>query len=451
MWVSEVNTRLSRRGLVRVLVGVAVTGGAGVVAACSGTSPVAPTSTVVSRRVASLPVVRILAWQHFTQAFDLWLDGTAKDWGSKAGIAVTVDHVPQNVLPARFAAELAAQSGHDLIGFAGQIRTHLYAPQLLDVSDLADAIGKKYGGWLPLATAVSKVGDTWRGIPDFYVVTVPQWRSDLFTQAGAGPPTTWDDLLRAGQYWKPRGHPSGIQVSHCNDANDQWRTVMWAFGAHEVGGDGTTLTVNTPQMRDALNFAKALFDGSMTPNVFAWDDQSNNTELGSGTSDWIHDQLGPYFNTYLANREIFPTLRVSAEVAGPVQRLGCVEANVWAIWRFAQHPKEARDFVGYYHDRWKDGMIQSKGMNMPFLNDHFAKPMPVLGEDPVLQAVQDYKDYAFTYGYPGPPTAAAEEVNATFVIPDMVGMYLRGSSLEDTLSWTERQLKRIYADYGKVG
>ena len=39
-----------------------------------------------------------------------------------------------------------------------------------------------------------------------------------------------------------------------------------------------------------------------------------------------------------------------------------------------------------------DAMTQSKGMNMPFLNDHFQKPMPVLGDTPVLQAVQDYRD-----------------------------------------------------------
>src|SRR5205823_10332696 len=102
-----------------------------------------------------------------------------------------------------------------------------------------------------------------------------------------------------------------------------------------------------------------------------------NLQLGAGISSWIHDQLGPFWNTYLFNKEIFQTLRVSAEVAGPVQRLGCVEPNVWAIWSFAQNAKLARDFIIHHHDIWHEAMTQSKGMNMPFLNDHFQKPMPV--------------------------------------------------------------------------
>jgi multiple sugar transport system substrate-binding protein len=441
---------LTRRGLLRALVGVGMASGGALLAACQQPLTGSPTAAATGRRVANRPILQILLWQHFADGFDRWLDNVAADWGAANGVLVSMDHLPQNALPARLAAELAAQSGHDLIAFAGQVRTHLYGPKLLDLSDLADSIGKKYGGWLPLAPSLAKVGDAWRGIPDFYVVTVPQWRSDLFQQMGAGPPGTWDDLLKVGRYWKSRGHPSGIQISHCNDANDQWRTILWGFGAHEVDGDGKTLTVDTPQMRAALQFAKALFDEAMTPDVFGWDDSSNNLQLGSGIASWIHDQLGPFWNTYLFNKDVFNTLRVSAEVAGPVQRLGCVEPNVWGIWSFARNPPAARDFVLHYNDLWRDAMIASKGMNMPFLNDHFQKPMPILGEDPVLQVVQDYRDIAYTYGYPGPPTAAAEEAYATFVIPDMIALYVRGGSLQETLAWAGRELKRIYVEHGSV-
>ena len=136
---------LTRRGFLRGLaVGLA---GSAILAACQGgAAPGTPTPAPTGRRIAGKPILRVLVWQHFVPFFDGWLDNVAREWGDKNGFLVTVDHVPQNALPARFAAELAAQSGHDLIQFAGQVRTHLYAPKLLDLSDLADSIGKKYGG-----------------------------------------------------------------------------------------------------------------------------------------------------------------------------------------------------------------------------------------------------------------------------------------------------------------
>ena len=83
-------------------------------------------------------------------AYDKWYDGFAEQWGAKNGVKVTIDHVPHLQIPAKIAAEIATQSGHDIVQLVGT-GTEKWGAALLDVQDLADKLGKKYGGWTSLA------------------------------------------------------------------------------------------------------------------------------------------------------------------------------------------------------------------------------------------------------------------------------------------------------------
>src|SRR5262249_6572381 len=84
--------------------------------------------------------LRMLMWSHFVPAYDTWFDDFAKKWGEKNGVKVRVDHIPHLELPARYAAEFAAGSGHDLIYFVGQILTGQYYKNLVDLSAISDAL-----------------------------------------------------------------------------------------------------------------------------------------------------------------------------------------------------------------------------------------------------------------------------------------------------------------------
>ncbi len=83
--------------------------------------------TGVKNAVAGVPKFRkkelagslsIMQWSHFVPAYDRWFDGEyVKAWGEKNDTEVKVDHVNLAELPTRAAAEVAAQSGHDLFQF----------------------------------------------------------------------------------------------------------------------------------------------------------------------------------------------------------------------------------------------------------------------------------------------------------------------------------------------
>ena len=106
------STSVSRRRFIEI-------GGAGVAAGSL--------LTMLDARQAPAQIkgtnLRMLLWSHYVPAYDVWFDKFTKEWGDKTGVKVRVDHMPHLELPARYAAEFAAGSGHDLIYFVGQILT----------------------------------------------------------------------------------------------------------------------------------------------------------------------------------------------------------------------------------------------------------------------------------------------------------------------------------------
>jgi len=392
--------------------------------------------------------LRILMWSHFVPAYDAWLDDFARKWGEKNGVRVRIDHIPHLELPARFAAEFAAGAGHDLIQFAGQIFTGQYHRHLVDLSDIAAALEKKYGKWMENAKSAAQVKGAWYGIPDFYIAIPVLWRRDLFAAVGLGEPQTWEDLRKAARLLKPRGHPTGMQFSHCNDANHNWRALLYCFGAKETDPSGEQIELDSQETREALRFAKALFDEGMTPEVFSWDDASDNRFLASGVGCWIHDAISAFRTTQDTNPRVFEHTYVVPEVAGPGGfKWNVGEPNVWAIWKFSKNPQAARDFIVYLADHQREAMEASRGYNMPFLSGHYRKPMPGLGNEPKLAVLQEqYKITAF-FGFPGPMSPPAQEVLTTFLIPDMFTRVARGASIEDAMKWGLGEIRRVYAKH----
>jgi multiple sugar transport system substrate-binding protein len=391
--------------------------------------------------------LRILVWSHFVPAYDEWLDDFSKKWGEKNGVKVRVDHIPHLELPARYAAEFAAGAGHDLIYFVGQILTGQYYKNLIDLSDIADGLGKKYGAWMAGSKSAAQVGGRWYGVPDFYIAIPVLWRKDLFDSVGLGAPNTWEDLRKAGQLLKAKGHPTGMQFSHCNDANHNWRALMYSFGVKETDASGQNITIDSKEMREALKFAKAMYDEGMTPEVFSWDDASDNRFLASGVGCWVHDAISAFRTTEDTNPKVFKETYCLPEAAGPGGRWNVGEPNVWAIWKFSKNVAGAKEFIQGISDSQKDAMLASRGYNMPFMRGQYVKPMPGLGNDAKLSILQEQDKITAFFGHPGPMTPQAQEVLTTFIVPDMFTRVARGADLEETMKWGVGEIRRIYAKH----
>jgi multiple sugar transport system substrate-binding protein len=149
--------------------------------------------------LAATKTLTILQWSHFVPAFDTWFDQFAADWGKKNGVAVTVDHIPEQNIAARAAAEASAGSGHDLFMWNGAGGPHLYRKFLVDLSSLVDYVQKKYGKVSTIGRQIAYNQDdkTWSAYPDYYINYPGMYRKDLWDEIGMTP-DSWDDVRIGG-------------------------------------------------------------------------------------------------------------------------------------------------------------------------------------------------------------------------------------------------------------
>src|SRR3954468_13226823 len=229
----------------------------------------------VSSAFAQTKSLSIVQWSHFVPEYDKWFDNFAKDWGSKNKINVSVDHIPVGNVAARAAAEVSAQSGHDLFGWNGSGGAHLYKKFLVNVTDLVESTQKKYG---KVSTIGRQIGynqedKSWTAFPDFYINFPSMYRKSLWDEVGVKP-DTWDNVRTGGAKLKAKGHPVGISLGHSNDPNTTWRGLLWSFGGAVQDETGKKVVLNSKETLEAVKYVAALYKEAMTPEVLSWDDAS---------------------------------------------------------------------------------------------------------------------------------------------------------------------------------
>lgn len=448
--------RLDRRSLLKGLgVGLMGVSLAPLLAACGsnsgGTKVNAPVGNVAAGGTPAIKIspgasLNILMWNHFVPAFDKFFNQFAADWGKANNVNVRVDHVDIAQLPGRLAAEVAAKKGHDLFAFEAQIQTRRYEKYLVNVDGLMKPLIAQFGDVNAIAKSVAQVNGTWLGIPSFNVLIAPLIRSDLLKEKGLNKPATVDDLMSVGKVLRQASHPAGLAISHCNDSNHNWRAIMWDFGASEVHADGKTLALDTKEMRDFLTWAKQFQAEVNSDEVYAWQDVSDNQYLGSGTGFYIHDAISSLRSLQGQNDTLYNNIDILPDLKGPKGQFSMADPQVWAMWNFTPKAnlEAATAFLYYYMTHFKETFTASQGYNMPVFANLLKKPMPILGEDPKYNVLQDYQgDLLQTFGYPGPPTPAAEEVLAQYIIPDMIAK-TRNGSVDDAIKFGTDQMKPIF-------
>jgi len=447
---------LSRRQLLKGAAAAAVvpiaaacvggSSGGGAATPKASTSGAAAASGAAKKLSGSLSIVQ---WSHFVPAYDTFFDKWAKDWGTKNGVDVKVDHVAIADLPARAASEAAAKSGHDIFGHFAQGLPALYENSLVDISDIADSVGKKYGGWLPAGEAIGKIDGKWRGLPDFVVPFLSTWRTDIFKEAGFTKDhlETWEDLLAMAPKVKAKGKPVGTALSNTSDAEHTWRSLMWSYGAAEFTKDGKDVAIDSAETRTVLQYAKEL-KGSMVDAVTSWADVDNNTNLQTGEGSWIYNPISAYRTIEKQNPDLLAKLAIDLPLRGPKAQICSIQFTVYGIWNFSKNVDAARQFLLDYSDNWEEEFKASAGYDNPFLNDHAKKPMPVLAADPKLVHLQDVPKYVQPIGYPGPASKAAFDSLNTHVVADMFSQYAAGGkSLDEAIGGASKRLKESLAKF----
>jgi multiple sugar transport system substrate-binding protein len=451
-------TGLSRRGFLKTTGTLTAAGlGSGLLAACTGPSSSPGPASGGGKQL------RILQWSHFIPDYDKWFDGFAQKWGSDNGVRVTVDHIDNADIPARSAAEINAGQGHDMIEWI--VPPSALEPSVLDLSDVVQEVGKKYGEQISFckASSFNPTTNKFYGFCHTWTPDPGDYRKSLWEKVGLpNGPSTYDELLRGGTDIKrSQKIPVGIGMSQEVDSNMAARALIWSFGGSIQDAD-QNVTINSPEVIDAVDYMAKLFKQGMTDEIFSWTAASNNQGLIAGRLSYILNSISAYRSAQGSNPDVANDVFFVPALKGPGGKALAGEHVVrsYIIPKFSKNADTAKQFLLFLADNSENVTNNSKLYDFPaFRNAQAWSKLPGwLENDPFksqpankLALLKDAESWSTNIGYPGPASAAIGEVFTTFVVPNMMASAAKGTPSKEAVAKAETQVKAIFQKWRKQG
>src|SRR5664280_2005407 len=154
----------------------------------------------------------LLRWKYFVQseddAFVKLIDAFTKATGVKVDIS---RESYEDVQPK---ASVAANTGAGPDLFWGLYSLpHLFPQKCMDMTDVADYLGKKYGGWVDSAVKYGKSGNKWIAVPICYSGALMNYRIEASQKAGFSKFTgKTDEFLEYVKAMKKNNTPGGFAL-----------------------------------------------------------------------------------------------------------------------------------------------------------------------------------------------------------------------------------------------
>jgi multiple sugar transport system substrate-binding protein len=389
----------------------------------------------------------LLRWKYFVQAEDeafvAALDAFTKATGVKIGLTRESD---DDVQPK---ASVAVNIGRGPDLFWGYSSLpHMFPTKCLDVTDVADYLGKKYGGWIPTAMAYGKTtGNRWVGIPASFVGAMINYRISSLRKAGYSRfPEMTDEFLDCAKAMKANHTPGGMSLGHATGDSDWVYWCLWAHGGNMVDATDKVI-INSPETEKALIFGKHLYE-QMVPGVLAWNNSSNNKAFLGREIHWTSNTISIYVTA-----KGDPNLRDIAEDMGhaymPVGSVGRPNElqgeTVLLAMAYTKYPQACKALLAFLMeaDQYNKWLFASQGYSSHTLNAY--KNNPVWTEDPKNAPFRNAGNRSLTVGGLGSVGEKATNAYFGFVLVDMFANYCTGrEDAKSAIKIAERQLQRIY-------
>jgi len=395
--------------------------------------------------------LRILRPAKFVEPDEVIFRENTKKFAEATGTQVRVDFSGWEDLRPQTAVTANTGAGPDVVvGWTDD--PHLYADKLLDLTDVAEYLGKKYGGWYPLAEKYGKKFGTnqWLAIPMGASGGPALYRESWIKEVGFDSfPDKTDGLLDLCRKLKKSGHPAGYALGHAvGDANAYCHWLVWSHGGAMTDEQGH-VTINSKATIEALKYGKALYE-TFIPGTNSWLDPSNNKAMLAGEIGVTQNGVSLY---YSAKNSPDPKIAAIGKDLNhaimPIGPAGVVTNGALAInamaFKHTKFPNAAKAYLTYMmeaeqYDKWLTGSFGYWGQPL-----RAYEQSAVWDSDPKIKLYKDTMAVSRWYAYPGPITEQSGAVMADYVMVDMVASASTGdASPEDAAKEAERRAKRYF-------
>src|SRR3989475_5176648 len=210
------------------------------------------------------------------------------------------------------------------------------------------------------------------------------------------------------------------------------RARIWSFDG-SVQDQNENVVLKSDHSLEALEFGVRLFKAGMNPAVLSWNAASNNQALNARQTAYILNSISAYRTAQDNKLPVADDIFFVPALKGPRGTQWASEhvMGIYAIWKFAQSPDVAKQFLLDLIARCRDAVLASKLYNFPSYPGSVAEAgvpvaqKPAAGNkwleqgtanDPVgptgptkLQPISTALKWATHIGHPGPAKPAGGE------------------------------------------
>jgi multiple sugar transport system substrate-binding protein len=389
----------------------------------------------------------LLRWKYFVQSEDDQFVKLIDAFTKATGVKVTISRESyEDVQPK---ASVAANTGAGPDMFWGLYSLpHLFPQKCVDMTDVADYLGKKYGGWVETAQKYGMSGKKWIAIPICYSGNMLNYRLEASKKAGFSKfPTTNDAFLEYTKAMKANNTPGGFALGHASGDGNAWvHWCLWSNGGNVVDKNDKVV-INSPETEKALNYAKALY-ANMIPGTAAWNDASNNKAFLAGEINWTDNGI----SIYVAAKKDATKTEIAKDMDHAVWPVGPVgkptELHLMypiMAMTHTKYPQACKALIAFMleADQFNKWLEESQGYLTHCLNAYDKNP--IWTADPKNTIFGEAGKRTLTAGGLGSVGEKAASAIADFVVLDMLASFCTGrEDAKGAIKIAERQLQRIY-------
>ncbi|HEX7157331.1 MAG TPA: ABC transporter substrate-binding protein [Burkholderiaceae bacterium] len=392
--------------------------------------------------------LRVLRWKRFVQGDEDQYMANVRKFSEKYGIEVRVDHESWEDVRPKAAVAANAGAGPDII-LSTNDDADLYPEKLVDVTDLAEYLAHKYGGWYPVCEQYLKHDGRWIGLALGCAGNAIVYRESQVKAAGFDAfPKDLPGFLRLMKALKDKGTPPGFALGHATGDQAWAHWLVWAHGGKLVS-ERNEVVINSPETVRALEFARELYP-TFVPGTLSWLDPSNNKAFLDGQISVTANGISIYYAAKTSKdpklQEIARDIQHANFPVGPVGRAS--EFNLFLnqmIYRYTKYPNAAKEFLRFMmeEEQFSPWMEASIGYVCQPLKAYEANK--VWTEDPKHTPYRDATKVMLPVGYAGQMGYASAACIADFIVLDMVAGAASGDqSPKEAAERAQKRAERYY-------
>ncbi len=436
---------ITRRGAIAVGAGLAASGLVGFSASAIPVADVAAPKLPLENGAS----LRVLRPTKFVDNDETIFRENLKRFTEETKVPVRVDFAGWEDLRPQTAVAANTGAGPDIIvGWPDD--PHIYADKLIEVSDVAEYLGRKYGGWYYLAEKYGKKWGTnnWLSIPMGGSGAPVVYRQSWVKEAGFDHiPTDFAQFLSLCKNLKKNGHPVGFALGNSvGDANGYCSWMLWGSNGYLVDEDDK-VAINSRETLEALRYAREMYP-TMIEGTMSWQDSSNNKAYINGDIGLTANGVSIYYSLKNDPRKAEIAADTNHEPL-PTGAFGkAPEAALILnamVMRHTKYPNAAKELLRFMmeqpqYEKWLAGTA-----------GYWAQPLKAYAEsdvwksDPKLLAYRDTCGHPCWNGFKGPISPASGAVTADYVVVQMFAAVASGESTPEAAAVdAERRAKRYY-------